>query len=69
VQVGVVLVLGGAGLWWARGFVIDDVAQPLAVFGVLIMSLGAGFVISALVAYGLSRALGLFDGAAIHPHA
>ena len=69
VQAGVVLALAGAGLWYSRTFVLDDFAQPLAVFGVLTMFLGAGFVLSALVAYGLSRILGLFDAPTLHPHA
>jgi hypothetical protein len=69
VHAGVVLVLAGAGLMYARGYVIEEMAQPLAVLGVLNMFLGAGFVLSSLVAYGLSKMLGLFNGPALHPHA
>jgi len=69
VQVGVILVLAGAGLMYARMYVIEEVAQPLAVLGVLNVFLGSGFVLSSLVAYGLSRMLGLFDAPALHPHA
>jgi hypothetical protein len=69
VQAGVVLVLAGAGLMYARGYVIEEMAQPLAVLGVLNMFLGAGFVLSSLVAYGLSKMLGLFNAPALHPHA
>jgi hypothetical protein len=69
VQVGVILVLAGAGLMYARMYVIDEVAQPLAVLGVLNVFLGSGFVLSSLVAYGLSRMLGLFNVPALHPHA
>jgi hypothetical protein len=69
VQAGVVLVLAGAGLWVGRGFVGDDLASGFSVMGVMIMFLGAGFVISALVAYALSKVLGLFESPALHPHA
>ena len=61
--------LAGAGLWVGRGFVVDDLAPGFSVMGVLIMFLGAGFVISALVAYALSKMLGLFESPALHPHA
>jgi Na+-transporting methylmalonyl-CoA/oxaloacetate decarboxylase gamma subunit len=67
-QAGIVLALGGAGLWYSRHLVIEDVAQPLAVLGALLMFLGVGFVLSALVAYALSKMLGLFDAPALHPH-
>jgi hypothetical protein len=69
VQAGIVLAMGGAGLWYARSLVIEEVAQPLAVLGTLNMFLGAGFVLSALVAYALSRMLGLFDAPALNRHA
>ena len=69
VQAGVVLVLSGAGLWLGRGFVVDDLMAGFSVLGVLVMFLGAGFVLSALVAYALSKMLGLFESPAIHPHA
>jgi hypothetical protein len=69
VQVGIVLVLTGAGLWYSRWFTIQEVAQPLSVLGVLAMFVGAGFVISAFVSYALSRALGLFEPPALHPNA
>ena len=69
VQAGVVLALAGAGLWYSRGLVIEEMSQPLAVFGVVSVFLGVGFVLSALVAYGLSKALGLFEPPAMRPHA
>ena len=64
-----VLVLAGAGMWVGRGCVGDDLASGFSVIGVMIMFLGAGFVISALVAYVLSKMLGLFESPALHPHA
>jgi hypothetical protein len=68
-QAGVILILVGAGLWYARAQVIEEAAQVLSVLGVLGMFLGAGFVISALVAFGISRALGLFETPDLRPHA
>jgi hypothetical protein len=61
VQVGVVLAAGGLGLWVAKASVIDEAAQALNVVAVLAVALGIGFVVSALVAYALSRQLGLLD--------
>ena len=61
VQVGVVLAAGGLGLWFAKASVIEEAAQALNVVAVLAVALGIGFVVSALVAYALSRQLGLLD--------
>jgi hypothetical protein len=61
VQLGVVLAAGGVGLWLARGSVIDEAAQALHVIAMLAVALGIGFVVSALVAYALSRQLGLLE--------
>ena len=41
--------------------VIEEVAQPLFVIGVLALTVGAGFVVSAGASFLLSRRLGLFD--------
>jgi len=61
VQIGIVLALGGVGLYVSRGNVMEEVAQPLAVVAELAVALGVGFVLSALVAYALSRQLGLLE--------
>jgi hypothetical protein len=58
-QIGVVTVFGGIGLWIAKNHVIDELAQPLSVLSVLGIALGLGFVLSAAVAYAMSRQLGL----------
>lgn len=61
-QAGLVLVMGGLGLEYISGRVTDiDAQQACYAIGVLGMALGAGFVISAAVAYFLSRRLGLFE--------
>jgi hypothetical protein len=64
VQAGVVAVFGGAGLWIAKHQVIEEVAQPLHVISILAIALGAGFVLSGLLSYGLSRQLGLLKPSA-----
>jgi hypothetical protein len=64
VQAGLVLMAGGFGLEWVSGHVAvtdQDVTQPLYVIGVIAVSLGVGFVVSSVVAYMLSRRLGLLD--------
>src|SRR5438034_1067944 len=57
--IGMEVTVGGAGLWVAKNGVFDEAAQAMQVFAILVMSLGLGFVLSALASYGLSRQLGL----------
>jgi hypothetical protein len=61
IQAGCVLALGGIGLQFVSGRVVDEVAQPLFVIGIVAMALGAGFIVSAVVSYLLSKQLGLFE--------
>lgn len=62
VQAGVVLTLGGVGLFVAKANVgIEEVSQLLTVVSVLAVALGIGFVLSALVSYALSHRLGLLE--------
>ena len=58
-QVGTVVLLLGIAMQFVGRNQVDDVAQPLQVLGVLAVAIGAGFLISAGLAYGLSRKLGL----------
>ncbi|MGH9329572.1 MAG: hypothetical protein ACRD09_03945, partial [Vicinamibacterales bacterium] len=60
-QAGFVLALGGIGLQFASSRVMDEVQLPLWVMGVLAVALGGGFLLSAVVAFALSRRLGLFE--------
>jgi hypothetical protein len=62
-QIGVVAACGGLGLWIAKDRVIEEVAQLLHVISILGIALGLGFVLSALMSYGLSRQLGLLKPA------
>jgi hypothetical protein len=61
VQLGIVLAVGGIGLMLVSGRVLPEVAEVLSIFSVLAMALGVGFVLSALVAWIISRRMGLFD--------
>jgi hypothetical protein len=58
-QTGIVVALGGVGLGATRSFVMDELSQPLMVIALFAMSIGVGFIISALVSYMLSKHLGL----------
>jgi hypothetical protein len=61
IQAGVVLAALGIGLQVVRGYVPPVVAPPLLVMGAFALSIGIGFVVSAIVSYALSRRLGLFE--------
>ena len=62
-QAGLVLLLVGLGLLLIRGHMSASDASALLVFGTLGVTLGAGFILSALVSYGLAKHLGLIGGA------
>jgi len=60
VQIGVVLVAAGIGFWIARTTVNDpDLISIFQVMGSLAMSVGVGFVVSALMSWALSQRMGL----------
>ena len=59
VQAGVVLASLGIGLRYAQGHVPEEIVPAFTVLGVIVMSLGFGAVMSAVVAYVLSSRLGL----------
>jgi phage-related protein len=61
-QAGLLLLLVGLGLLPLRGHIAVSDAPPLLVLGTLGVTLGAGFILSALVSYGLSKHLGLIGG-------
>jgi len=58
-QAGLVLLLMGFGLLMIRGQMAATDAPPLLVTGTLGLTLGAGFILSAISSYALSRHLGL----------
>jgi hypothetical protein len=59
IQIGMVLGSGGVGMFFASRRFDQDVAGPFFVLGILGIALGVGFVLSALVSYGISRSMGL----------
>jgi hypothetical protein len=61
VQAGVVLAAGGLGLLYVSTNFTDEPAQFFMVIGVITLALGAGFMISAVAAYVISRRLGLME--------
>jgi len=61
VQAGVILSALGVGLQLVRGHVAPVIAAPLLIMSVVALSIGVGFVVSAIVSYVLSRRLGLFE--------
>ena len=61
IQAGLVLAAGGIGLEIVSRNIDKEIAQPLFALGVVAISVGAGFVLSAVVFYVISRRLNLFD--------
>ncbi len=57
-QIGVVLTLLGAGLLFLR-HALADLADPLLVFGTIVLMPGLGFIISAGITWALAGRLGL----------
>ena len=60
-QAGVVLAIAGLGVLLVSLRFSDEPAQFFFVVGIVTMALGAGFIVSAGAAYGLSRKLGLLE--------
>jgi len=59
VQAGVVLAALGIGLRFAQFSVPEEIVPAFTVLGIIVMALGIGAVVSAIVAYVLSSRLGL----------
>ena len=60
-QAGAVLSVAGIGLMIVSDRATEDVQSVIFGFGVLLLALGIGFGLSAVMAYLLSRRLGLFE--------
>ena len=60
VMAGIVLATVGAGFRVAASSVTDDAQRAFSVIGVILLSLGTGFMLASLVAYLVSTRLGLF---------
>lgn len=67
VQAGLVLASGGIGMLVVRDNVIPEIADALLTMGVMAIALGAGFALSSLASYLISRRLGLIEPKATPP--
>jgi hypothetical protein len=61
-QAGAVLTVLGLGFEVVAKTTIEELAGPVAAMGAVIIALGVGFLVSALLAYLLSRRFGLMAG-------
>lgn len=61
VQIGVIAAIFGIGILFLRGRVSPDADMGLQVFGVLILTLGIGFLVSGGVSYVLAKHFGLLE--------
>jgi hypothetical protein len=61
VQLGAVLLVSGIGLLFLSGRAIDEAREFFYIAGCLATALGAGFLVSAVASYAISRRLGLLD--------
>ena len=57
---GIVFAMAGLGFRYSAQWVTDEANQAFTVVGVVILALGAGFILSAAMAYLVSSRLGLF---------
>jgi hypothetical protein len=61
VQIGIVVSVGGIGLFFGAGRVFDPLADVLRIIATLAIAVGIGFVLSAAVSLVLSRRLGILE--------
>lgn len=61
-QAGAVLTVLGLGVILVSRTAIEEVAPPLAAMGAIVIALGIGFLVSAFLAYTLTRRFGLMNG-------
>jgi len=57
---GIVFAMAGIGFRYSAQWVTNEANQAFTVVGVVILALGAGFILSAMMAYLVSSRLGLF---------
>ena len=66
-QAGAVLTVLGLGVALVSRNSLEEVAAPLAAFGVVLIALGLGFLVSAFLAYVLTRRFGLLTNPSAAP--
>ena len=62
---GVVLTAAGIGMNYISGRIDEHMKEPVFTFGVILISVGIGFLVSAALSFLLSRRLGLIDTARV----
>lgn len=67
IQAGVVLAAGGFGLEIVSNQMPNEIAPVASGIGILVLSVGIGFVISAIVSFVLARKLGLVPATPVPP--
>jgi uncharacterized protein (DUF2062 family) len=60
-QAGAVLTVLGIGIEVVSSNALEEIAPPLAAFGAVVIALGVGFLVSAVLAYILTRRFGLLN--------
>lgn len=68
VQVGIVLCAAGMGsrvVSWQHGVLEPEGAEAFGILGILLLSIGIGYLVSAAASFLLSRSLGLYDAAGV----
>jgi hypothetical protein len=66
VQIGIVLCSAGIGsrvIGWQSSIVAREAAEGFAVLGIMLLSVGIGYLVSAGAAFGLGRTLGVYTAA------
>ncbi len=66
-QAGAVLTVLGIGIALVSRNTLEEIAAPLAALGAVIVSLGIGFLVSAALAFMLTRRFGLLNGPQAEP--
>jgi hypothetical protein len=64
VQIGIVLCAAGIGcrvVGWQSTIVERDAAEGFVVLGILLLSVGIGYLVSAAASFGLGRSLGVYS--------
>lgn len=64
VQVGIVLCAAGIGcrvVGWQSTIVAREAQEGFVVLGILLLSVGIGYLVSAAASFGLGRSLGVYD--------
>jgi hypothetical protein len=70
VQIGIVLCAAGIGcrvIGVQSSIVAREAAEGFVVLGIMLLSVGIGYLVSAAASFGLGRALGVYGGATVEP--